>query len=42
MSNDRKDNPDFLFPPPLTYLLSLLTGLVLDKRFHVPFLLPRG
>ena len=42
MSDDRKDNPGFLFPPPLTYLLSLLTGLVLDKRFHVPFLLPRG
>ena len=42
MSNDRKDNPGFLFPPPLTYLLSLLIGLVLDKRFHVPFLLPRG
>jgi protein-S-isoprenylcysteine O-methyltransferase Ste14 len=43
MSNNRHDdNPAFLFPPPLTYLLSLLTGLVLDMRFHLPFLLPRG
>ncbi len=41
-ANDRhEDNPGILFPPPLTYLLSLLTGLVLDKRFHFPFL-PHG
>ena len=38
MSNDEQDNPGILFPPPLTYLFSLVTGLVLDKRFHVPFL----
>src|SRR5215212_3819237 len=28
-------------PPPLAYLLTLLLGLVLDRRFHVPFL-PHG
>src|SRR3954452_18132506 len=28
-------------PPPLTYLLTLLLGMVLDRRFHVPFL-PHG
>src|SRR5215204_1882675 len=28
-------------PPPLTYLITLLLGLVLDRRFHVPFL-PHG
>ena len=41
-ANDRHDdNPGTLFPPPLTYLLSLLAGLVLNKTFHVPFL-PHG
>jgi protein-S-isoprenylcysteine O-methyltransferase Ste14 len=38
MSDDNRDNPGILFPPPLTYLLSLITGLVVDKRFHVPLL----
>ncbi len=41
MSDDAQDNPGIPFPPPLTYLFSLVTGLVLDKRFHVPFL-PHG
>jgi protein-S-isoprenylcysteine O-methyltransferase Ste14 len=39
--NDEQDHPGILFPPPLTYLFSLVAGLVLDKRFHVSFL-PRG
>src|SRR5215212_1122025 len=41
MANDERDNPGFLVPPPLTYLLTLLLGLVLDQRSHVPFL-PRS
>src|SRR5919112_6525316 len=35
---DNRDNPGGRVPPPLTYLLTLLLGLVLDRRFHVPFL----
>jgi protein-S-isoprenylcysteine O-methyltransferase Ste14 len=38
---DEQDNPGGWLPPPLTYLLTLLLGLVLDRRFHVPFL-PHG
>ena len=38
---DEQDNPGGWVPPPLTYLLTLLLGLVLDRRFHVPFL-PHG
>ena len=38
---DDQDNPGGRVPPPLTYLLTLLLGLVLDRRFHVPFL-PHG
>jgi protein-S-isoprenylcysteine O-methyltransferase Ste14 len=41
MADDERDNPGFLLPPPLTYLLTLILGLVLDRRSHVPFL-PRG
>jgi hypothetical protein len=41
MPDDEQDNPGFLLPPPLTYLLTLVLGLVLDRRSHVPFL-PRG
>src|SRR5829696_1482308 len=40
MADDR-DNPGGRVAPPLTYLLTLLLGLVLDRRFHVPFL-PHG
>jgi protein-S-isoprenylcysteine O-methyltransferase Ste14 len=35
---DEQDNPGIWLPPPLTYLLTLLLGLVLDSRLHVPFL----
>jgi protein-S-isoprenylcysteine O-methyltransferase Ste14 len=38
---DDQDNPGGWVPPPLTYLLTLLLGLVLDRRSHVPFL-PHG
>src|SRR5215211_2799731 len=38
---DEQDNPGGRVPPPLTYLLTLLLGLVLDRRLHVPFL-PHG
>ena len=36
-----QDNPGIWVPPPLTYLLTLLLGLILDRRLHVPFL-PHG
>jgi protein-S-isoprenylcysteine O-methyltransferase Ste14 len=38
MADDERDNPGFLVPPPLTYLLTLVLGLVLDRRSHIPFL----
>src|SRR5215212_3678557 len=38
---DEQDNPGIWIPPPLTYLLTLLLGLVLDRWLHVPFL-PHG
>ena len=38
---DERDNPGGWVPSPLTYLLTLLLGLVLDRRLHVPFL-PQG
>ncbi len=41
MSNDEQDNPGIVVPPPLIYLGPLALGLLLNRRFHVPFL-PRG
>src|SRR5215208_7759611 len=41
MSNRKQDNPGIRVPPPLIYLLPLVLGLLLDRRFHVPFL-PRS
>jgi len=35
---DDQDNPGGWLPPPLTFLLTLLLGLVLDRKSHVPFL----
>ena len=35
---DDQDNPAIRVPPPLVYLLALLLGLLLDRRFQVPFL----
>ena len=37
MANDEPDNPGFLLPPPLTYLLPLVFGLLLDRRIQIPF-----
>lgn len=41
MANDGRDNAGIEVPPPLIYLLPLLSGLLLDNRYHVPFL-PRS
>jgi protein-S-isoprenylcysteine O-methyltransferase Ste14 len=41
MSNDQRDNPGIKVPPPLIYLLPLLSGLILDRKAHLPFL-PSG
>ena len=41
MANDERDNPGIKVPPPLIYLLPLALGLLLDRRFHLPFL-PSG
>ena len=38
---DEQDNPGIRVPPPLIYLLPLILGLLLDRRWHVPFS-PRG
>jgi hypothetical protein len=38
---DEQDNPGIRVPPPPIYVLLLATGLLLDRRLHVPFL-PRG
>ena len=38
MANDERDNPGIKVPPPLIYLLPLVSGLLLDRRLHVPFL----
>ena len=38
MAEDKQDNPGILLPPPLTYLLPLVFGLLLDRRIHVPYL----
>jgi len=36
---DNQDNPGIRVPPPLIYMLPLVAGLALDRRFlHVPFL----
>ncbi len=40
MANDERDNPGIKVPTPLIYLLPLVSGLLLDRRFHVPFLPP--
>ena len=35
---DEQDNPSIRVPPPLIYLLPLVSGLLLDRKSHVPFL----
>jgi protein-S-isoprenylcysteine O-methyltransferase Ste14 len=41
MSNNEPDNPGIKVPPPLIYLLPLLSGLMLDRKAHLAFL-PSG
>lgn len=41
MPNDEGDNPGIQIPPPLIYVAPLLSGLLFDRKFHVPFL-PRS
>ena len=38
MSNDERDNAGVVAPPPLIYLGPLVLGLLLNRRFPVPFL----
>jgi protein-S-isoprenylcysteine O-methyltransferase Ste14 len=35
---DEQDSPGIRVPPPLIYLLPLVSGLLLDRKAHVPFL----
>jgi protein-S-isoprenylcysteine O-methyltransferase Ste14 len=37
-----QDSPGIRVPPPLIYLLALASGLLLDRKAHVPFLPRRG
>jgi protein-S-isoprenylcysteine O-methyltransferase Ste14 len=41
MTDDGQDNAGVIAPPPLIYAIPLLLGLLLKKRFPIPFL-PRG
>jgi protein-S-isoprenylcysteine O-methyltransferase Ste14 len=41
VANDERDNPGIRIPPPLIYLAPLVSGLLLDRRFHISFL-PRS
>jgi protein-S-isoprenylcysteine O-methyltransferase Ste14 len=41
MANDERDNAGVVAPPPLIYAGPLAVGLLLNKKFPVPFL-PRG
>jgi protein-S-isoprenylcysteine O-methyltransferase Ste14 len=35
---DEQDSPGIRVPPPLIYLLPLASGLLLDRKAHIPFL----
>ncbi len=41
MTDDEPDNPAVRIPPPLFYLLPLVSGLLLNRKVHIPFL-PQG
>ena len=41
MTDDERDKPGVVAPPPLIYLGPLVLGFLLNRRFPVPFL-PRG
>ena len=38
MPNDEQDKPGIVAPPPLIYLGTLIFGLLLSRRFPIPFL----
>lgn len=38
MSNDERDDPGIVVPPPLIYLGPLVLGLLLNRKFPIPFL----
>jgi protein-S-isoprenylcysteine O-methyltransferase Ste14 len=38
---DNQDNPGVNVPPPLIYVVPLISGLLLERRAHLPFFLPR-
>jgi protein-S-isoprenylcysteine O-methyltransferase Ste14 len=35
---DEQDSPGIRVPPPLLYLLPLASGLLIDRKVHIPFL----
>ena len=41
MADERQESPGIRVPPPLIYLLPLASGLLLDRKAHLPFL-PRS
>jgi protein-S-isoprenylcysteine O-methyltransferase Ste14 len=41
MTDDERDNAGVIAPPPLIYLGPLALGLLLNRKFRIPFL-PRG
>jgi protein-S-isoprenylcysteine O-methyltransferase Ste14 len=41
MSEDERDNPGVIAPPPLIYAGALVAGLLANRRYRIPFL-PRG
>jgi protein-S-isoprenylcysteine O-methyltransferase Ste14 len=38
MTEDERDNPGVIAPPPLIYAGTLVAGLLANRRYHVPFL----
>jgi protein-S-isoprenylcysteine O-methyltransferase Ste14 len=40
--SDERDKAGVVAPPPLIYLGTLLLGVLLSRRFPIPFLLPRA
>ena len=38
MADERQESPGIRVPPPLIYLLPLASGLLLDRKAHLPFL----
>ncbi|HJQ28490.1 MAG TPA: isoprenylcysteine carboxylmethyltransferase family protein [Rubrobacter sp.] len=38
MSEDERDNPGVIAPPPLIYAVALAAGLLANRRYRIPFL----